>query len=248
MALPVLNAPTHELTLTSTGETIQFRPFLVKEEKILLMALESGDDKEMMRATKQIISNCVTEEIDIEKLPIFDIQYIFLKLRGQSIGDVVTLRFKHRDEKNEKGEVCDHIQEVNVDLSKIKPEPIEGHEKKIQLSDNIGVVMKYPQLDTFQKISNYDFENKTNNTFDAIFDIMSDSLEMIYQDDEVFYKDDHTNEEIMEFFGSLNTKQFEKIRTFFTTMPYLRHEFDYTCEKCGCKEHVVLNGIEDFFA
>ena len=117
MALPVLNAPTHELTLTSNGETIKFRPFLVKEEKLLLMALESNDDDEMMRAMKQLIKNCVLSDIDIEKIPLFDVQYIFLQIRCQSVGEEITLRFKHPDDKNSKGEKCEHIQDVKINLS-----------------------------------------------------------------------------------------------------------------------------------
>jgi len=108
--------------------------------------------------------------------------------------------------------------------------------------------MKYPQLDTYQKLAQYDFENKTGDTVNAIFDIMINSLDMIYQNDQVFYKDDHSKEELSEFFGSLNPTQFDKIRDFFATMPYLRHEFEYECEKCKCKESVSLSGIEDFFA
>ena len=130
MALPVLNAPTHELTLTSTGETIQFRPFLVKEEKLLLMALESGDEKEMMRSMKQIISSCVMNEVSIDKLPLFDIQYLFLNIRSQSVGETSQLRFKHPDDTNSKGETCTHIQDVEINLKEIKPEAVKGHTKK----------------------------------------------------------------------------------------------------------------------
>ena len=245
MALPVLNAPTHELTLTSTGETIQFRPFLVKEEKILLMALESNNENEMLKAMKQIISNCVIEELNIDKLPIFDIQYIFLKLRSESVGDRVTLRFKHPDNVNSKGDECNHIQEVEIDLSKIKPEKMDGHNTKIELDNNIGVVMSYPNIDMFAKFGNVE---DGANAFEMILDIISNDIEMIYQGDDVFYKDDHTTDELKEFLGSLNNVQFEKIKSFYQTMPYLRHEFDYTCDKCGCSEHVSLNGIEDFFA
>ena len=147
MALPVLNAPTHELTLTSNGETIKFRPFLVKEEKLLLMALESNDDDEMMRAMKQLIKNCVLSDIDIEKIPLFDVQYIFLQIRCQSVGEEITLRFKHPDDKNSKGEKCEHIQDVKINLKEIKPEAREGHTTKIDLSPDIGVVMSYPNID-----------------------------------------------------------------------------------------------------
>ena len=245
MALPVLNAPTHELTLTSTGETIQFRPFLVKEEKLLLMALESGDTNEMINAIKQIVSSCVITEINFDNIPLFDLQYIFLQLRSQSVGEVIQLRFKHPDDKNSKGETCDHIQDVEINIKNIKPEKLEGHTTKIQLTDDVGVVMKYPKFNFYNELSNVD---ESKDAFDAIFKIMSNSIEMIYRGEEVFYSEDHTNEEITEFLGSLNTKQFETIREFFQTMPNLRHEFDYNCDKCGCKEHVILTGIEDFFA
>ena len=247
MALPVLNAPTHELTLTSTGETIQFRPFLVKEEKLLLMALESGDDKEMMRSMKQIISSCVMNDIDVEKLPIFDIQYLFLSMRSVSVGEEIDLRFKHPDDLNSNKEECKHIQDVKINLKQIKPTSLEGHTKKIDLSDSVGVVMKYPGLDMYNRFNKFDNDEEVN-AIDAVFDIMIDNIEMIYQDDSVFYTDDHTKEEMLDFLNSLNTKQFEDMRNFFQTMPYLRHEFDYVCDGCGCTEHVTLSGIEDFFA
>ena len=244
MALPVLNAPTHELTLTSTGETIQFRPFLVKEEKLLLMALESGDDKEMMRAMRQIISGCVMNEVSIDKLPLFDIQYLFLNIRSESVGQTSQLRFKHPDDINSKGETCTHIQDIEINLKEIKPEAVEGHTKKIDLTDDVGVTMIYPGFDMYDKIVKLQDES----ALDVIFDIISASIEMIYKGEEVFYAEDHTKEELIDFLNSLSSIQFNKIRNFFQTMPYLRHEFDYTCEKCGCKEHVTLAGIEDFFA
>ena len=244
MALPVLNAPTYELTLSSSGETIQYRPFLVKEEKILLMALESGDEKEMMRSMKQIISSCVMNEVDIEKLPLFDIQYLFLNIRSLSVGEKSILRFKHPDELNSNNEKCEHIQEVEIDLKGIKPEQLPGHNKKIDLTSDIGLTMSYPGFDMYDKIISLQDES----ALDVIFDIVSESIEMIYKGDEIFYAEDHSKEDLIEFLNSLSTLQFNKIRNFFQTMPYLRHEFDYTCEKCGCKEHVVLTGIEDFFA
>ena len=246
MALPVLNAPTHDLTLTSTGETIQFRPFLVKEEKLLLMALESNDDDEMMRAMKQLINNCVLSDIDIEKIPLFDIQYIFLQIRCQSVGEEITLRFKHPDDKNSKDEECTHVQDVKIKLTDIKPEAREGHTTKIELSNDIGVVMKYPNIDMFKTFS--DTEGNTEVALELIFDIIIKNIEMIYQKDEVFYAEEHTKEEMHEFLNSLNSGQFNKIRDFFQTMPYLRHEFEYTCDKCGCSENVNLAGVEDFFA
>ena len=244
MALPVLNAPTHEMTLTSTGETLQFRPFLVKEEKILLMALESNDDKEMIRTMKQIISNCIITEVNIEKIPLFDIQYLFLNIRSKSIGETSRLRFKHPSELNSKDEECKHIQDVEINLKDIKPKAIEGHTKKIDLTNDVGVTMEYPNLDMYDKIVALQDET----AIDAIFDIIANSVEMIYSGEDVFYAADHTKEEVLEFLNSLSSIQFNKIRTFFQTMPYLRHEFDYTCDKCSCKEHVTLTGIEDFFA
>ena len=248
MALPVLTAPTHDLTLTSTGETIQFRPFLVKEEKILLMALESNDENEMMRAMKQIISSCILNDIDIEKLPIFDIQYLFIRMRSESVGEKVDLRFKHPEDKNSNNDECKHIQDIEINLKNIKPESLEGHTKKIDLSNDIGVVMKYPGLDLYDKFSQFETGETGISSVDSIFDIMIQNIEMIYQGDNAYYTEDHTKDEMTEFLNSLNTKQFDQLRNFFQTMPYLRHEFDYTCDKCGQTEHVSLNGIEDFFA
>ncbi len=246
MALPVLNAPTHELTLTSTGETIKFRPFLVKEEKILLMALESGNEDDMLNAMKQIITNCIIGEIDLEKIPLFDIQYIFLKLRGHSVGEKIQLRFKHPEDTNSKGDKCEHVTDIEIDLSTIKPEKLEGHTQKIDLTSEIGVTMSYPTIDMFQKFSQ--FQEDQSVAIESIFGIMVTHIDMIYQGEDVFYKDEHSEEELHDFLNSLTSEQFEKIRNFFQTMPYLRHEFDFTCDACGCSEHVELNGLEDFFA
>jgi hypothetical protein len=246
MALPVLTAPTHEMTLTSTGETIQFRPFLVKEEKLLLMALESNDDDEMMNAMKQLINNCIITVLDIEKLPLFDIQYIFLQIRCQSVGNNVELRFKHPENKNSKDEECKHIQDISIDLSNIKPEAKEGHSKKLALSNDIGVVMKYPNIDMFKTFTNT--ENNTEEALSTIFDVIIKNIEMIYQGENAFYAEEHTKEELLEFLNSLSSAQFNKIREFFQTMPYLRHEFEYTCDSCGCIESVNLAGVDDFFA
>lgn len=246
MALPVLNAPTHEMTLVSNGQTIKFRPFLVKEEKILLMALESNDENEMTNAMRQIISNCVIDDIDIDDLPIFDIQYIFLQLRSKSVGEVVTLTFKHPDNLNKEKQECKHVQQVEINLANVKPTSTGEHSNKIDLTPEIGVTMKYPKLDFYSKL----MEMATNEdaTIQSMFDIMTSSIDMIYQGDNVFYRTDHSEEEMNDFLNSLTASQFDKIRNFFQTMPYLRHEFDYTCGGCGSTEHVMLNGIEDFFA
>ena len=246
MALPVLNAPTHEMTLVSNGQTIKFRPFLVKEEKILLMALESNNDGEMLNSMKQIINNCVLDDIDVEELPLFDVQYIFLQLRSKSVGEVVELRFKHPDDKNLNGEECKHEQNVKINISDIKPSSLQGHSNKIQLTPDIGVTMKYPKIDIFRKMMLMD--QNDSSSVEAIFDIMISSIDMIYQGDEIFYKDDHSEEEMNNFLSSLTSEQFNKLRDFFQTMPYLRHEFEYKCTKCGVEQKVMLNGIEDFFA
>ncbi len=248
MALPKLDTPLYDLTLTSNEKIVKYRPFLVKEEKILLMALESNQDVEMYNAMKQILNNCIInkKDIDIDKLPIFDVQYLFLQLRAKSVGEIAEVTLKHPNGKNKKGENCNGVQQLEINLSEIKPKIGETHSKNISINDNIGVSMKYPTLDFFEKIEEKQDEEEP--VVDALFNAIADSIEYIYQGDDIFYAEEHSKEEILDFINNLNNEQFEKLKNFFSTMPTLEHKANYICSACGSEEELVLNGVEDFFA
>jgi len=247
MALPKLDVIYHEMNIISKKETIRFRPFLVKEEKILLMALESGEEAEMVKATKQILNNCIlNDDIDIEKLPLFDMQYMFLQLRAKSVGEISELKVRHPNGKNSLGDECNHMTDLRIDLSKIKPLINENHTPKIQLNDSVGISMKYPTLEILLKMENIDENEKSS--VESIFDIMADCIDFIYDKDEVYYSNEHSREELIEFISSLNTQQFNKIRDFFNTMPAMVHHESYICSKCGQKETLTFYGVESFFS
>lgn len=247
MTLPIMNTPTYTLELVSNNKSITYRPFLVKEEKILLMALEGGDEKEMINATKNIISSCVSsDDFNINNIPLFEIQYIFLQIRAKSVGNIVEVNLRHPNGKNKDGQNCDGIQTISIDLSEIKPKIPQGHSKKIQLTNDIGVVMKYPTMNFFEKLNKLDEQNE--NAVNAIFEVITDSIDYIYQGENNYYSNEYSKEELTEFVNNLNSQQFEKIRNFFSTMPVISHEEKFKCSKCGSEEVLTLNGIDDFFA
>lgn len=227
MPLPKLNVPIYETKLPSTNEVIRYRPFLVKEEKILLTALESNETNSMLLAIKTIIGNCIQSEIDVEKLPMFDIEYLFLQLRSKSVGEKIEIGLK-----------CDKCEKVNtntIDLEKIQVHHHENHEKKFMLDDKIGIVMSYP---IFQRIEGIE-EN--------VMEIVKDCIEMIFTEEETFERDSFKSAELDEFIDSLNSEQFLKIRKFFETMPKLKHEVEYTCSECNHVNVVTLEGLNSFF-
>lgn len=247
MTLPIINTPTYTLELISNNKSITYRPFLVKEEKILLMALEGGDEKEMIAATKNIISSCIIDsDFDINNIPLFEIQYLFLQIRSKSVGEVVEVTLKHPNGKNKEGNECDGIQTISINLSEVKPKIPKGHSKKIELTDKIGVVMKYPTMNFFEKLNKLDEQNEK--AINAIFEVITDGIDYIYQEENVYYSNEYSKEELTNFVNNLNSKQFEKIRNFFSTMPTISHEETFKCSKCGSQEVLTLNGIDDFFA
>jgi len=247
MALPTLDTPIYDIFLTSLDKTIKYRPFLVKEEKILLMAIESNDEKEMYDAMKTILKNCILEKnIDVESLPIFDVQFLFLQLRAKSVGEVAEVTLRHPNGENKKGEKCDGIQPIEINLNDIKPTVPKNHTKIIKLSDKIGVSMMYPTLDFFKKID--DMQTQEKGVVESLFDSIANSIEYIYQGEEIFYANEHSKEELLDFLNSLNNAQFEELRNFFSSMPSIQHKETYTCPKCGSQEELTLSTVEDFFA
>ena len=233
MSLPQLVSPEFTTEIPSTKQKIKFRPFLVKEEKILLMASEGNDPAEMQRAVKSILSNCILTKIDVSNLATFDLEYLFLKLRGKSVGEEIELLMKHSSKSE-----CKHQTTVKMNLDDIK---IVGKvsDGKIMLDDKIGVKLKYPTFDEVAKMS----ENQSNT--EIIYKTMAMLIEYVYTEEEVY--NDFTDEEMEEWITKLNQKQFAKITDFLANMPKLSQKVEWTCSKCGEKDTVVLEGLQAFF-
>jgi hypothetical protein len=239
MPLPKIATPTYELELPSTGETIQYRPFLVKEEKLLVIALESEDMKQITTAIKSVIKNCIlTKGIKVEELPTFDIEYLFLNVRGKSVGETLDVNV-----------ICPDDQEtqvsISIELDDIKVQKDESHTNKIKVDDSIMMEMKYPSLDQFIK-NNFDFNDK--NAMEQSFELIASCIGTIYTEDEVWASADCTKKEMNEFLESMNSSQFKSIEKFFETMPKLSHTIKVTNPKTKVESEVVLEGLASFFA
>ena len=237
MALPKLGYPTYELELPSTGKTIKYRPFLVKEEKVLLLALDSKDEKQVINAVKDLIKNCVTTRIKVDTLPSFDLEYLFLKIRGASIGENIILTVTCLDDNETQVEANINIDEVEV----FKP---EGHDKKIMFDDKTGIVMRYPSMKEFVEREFLQKEMKT----EEVYDYIADSIDQIFDDEEVYDSSTTTKKEFRTFVDSLTTKQFEKIQQFYTTCPKLSHTFKVVNPNTGKESEYTVEGLQSFFA
>ena len=236
MALPKLTTPTYELEIPSTDEKIKYRPFLVREEKILLIALESGESEDIIIAIKDIVTECTYGKVDLGKMPMFDVEYIFLQIRAKSVGEVSTLRLLCPDDK-------ETYVNVDIDLSEIMVQVDKGHNPKIELTDEMGMIMTYPSIDSLSATG------VTDITADNMLDVIGACILQIYdkKGEEVFETKDQTKKEISEFVESLNTKQFQEVQKFFDTMPKLKHTVEIDNPKTKVKSKVVLQGLNDFF-
>ncbi len=233
MTLPVINTPTYELVVPSTKETLVYRPFLVKEEKILLMAMEEEKDSQLNRALKQVVHNCTFEKIDVGKLPLFDLEYIFLRIRAKSVGEVAKIQVLCEDD----GET---YVPVEIDLESIEVEFQEDHSTKIELTEEIGIEMGYP---TFEFLNFKADETEVN----QLFDIISSSIERVYEGETVYEKADFSKKDLKVFLESLTSEQFLKVQKFFETMPRLRHKMEITNHNTKKKNEVTLEGLQAFF-
>ena len=232
MALPTLSTPTYELTVPSTKKKIKYRPFLVKEEKVLLLALESEDDKEIADAMKGLIKACVlTKGIDPDELATFDVEYIFLNIRGKSIGEDIDVKMVCPDDG--KTEIT-----TKIPIDKIKVRFTKGHTNQIQISDDLWVEMKYPNIDSLAI---------QEETVEDTFKLVSKSIKKIYNTEDVWDSSTTTEGEFMTFIESMNSKQFAKIQEFFTTMPKVKHKINVKNPKTEVESDLVLEGIQDFF-
>ena len=239
MALPKLNSPTYQLELPSTGKKIKYRPFLVKEQKILMMAQESKDEHEVLNAMTSLVNDCTFGKIDATNSPMFDVEYIFLRIRAKSVGEVSTLEYGHTDGVNYDGVKCDHITELKVNLEDIKAEKLEGHTDEVRISEQLYVKMKYPSL---MELSALDFADQESTDE---FKLVANCIDYVFDDNETYEAD--TEQEKISFVESMNTKQMTELGKFFDTMPRIRHEIPYTCEGCGQEDVLKLEGLSDFF-
>ena len=238
MPLPTLAIPEYTTILPSSQQEVVIRPFLMKEEKLLLMAAESEDIEDMGNATKQMLRNCVlTDGIDIDTLPSFDVEWLFVQIRGHSIGTEVELHLHHNDYDEESEEGCKHAQLVIFDLNSVEIKSVEGHEKILQLTDSIGMEMKYPTTDLIDEIN--------NSIGDDALQLISHCIESVFEDDKIY--NDFTEEESIEFLDSLNTEQFQQITNFFTSAPTIQSEISWVCDECKKGEAVILRGLEQLF-
>ena len=237
MALPKLNTPTYELEVPSTDEKIKYRPFLVKEEKILMIAMESKDNGQIVNAVKDIVSACTFNKLDIANLPMVDVEYIFLNIRAKSVGEVSKLKLLCPDDKKT-------YADVEVDLSKVEVQVDGEHTNKIELTDSMGMIMTYPTIDSFQEggIQTISASN--------MLEVVGSCILQIYEDngEKVFQAKDQTKKELTEFIESMNTSQFKQVQKFFDTMPKLKHTIKVKNPKTKKSSEITLTGLNDFFA
>ena len=237
MALPKLNTPTYELEVPSTDGKLKYRPFLVKEEKILMLAMESKENAQIIQAVKDIVSACTFEKLDVSSLPMFDIEYIFLNIRAKSVGEISKIKLLCPDDKKT-------YATVEVNLTEVEVQVDDKHTNKIELTDDMGVIMTYPTIDTFAEIGIEDI-NASN-----MLDVVASSILQIYEQkgEKVYNSKDQTKKELTEFVESMNSGQFKKVQNFFETMPKLKHTVKVTNSKTKKTSDVTLTGLNDFFA
>ena len=236
MALPKLDVPIYELTVPSTDEKIKYRPFLIKEEKILLIAMESGANEDVIQAVKQIVSECTFNTLKLGNMPMFDVEYIFLQIRSKSVGEVSKLKILCRDD----GETYANVE---VDLTEIEVQVNDDHTNKIELTDEMGVIMKYPTIDSFSTAGISDI------TPENMLDVIVACIDKIYdkKGEEVYDSKDSSKKELMDFVEQMNTTQFQDVQAFFDSMPKLRHEITVVNPKTKKENIVALSGLNDFF-
>ena len=237
MALPIIENPRYELTLPSSDVQVQFRPFVVKEEKILLMAMETKDNNEIVTATKDILKACTYEKLDIESLPMFDIEYLLLQIRSKSVGEVAKFKVICPDDKQTAAD-------VELDLSAVQVQVEDDHSNKVVIDEErkLGLVLNYPSLG----ITKAGFDvNKEN--VETMFNVVASCIDHIYEGDKTYPAKDSTKKELVEFLEGLSQQAFLKIKKFFDTMPQLRHEVEVTNPKTGIKSTVTFKGLQDFF-
>ena len=236
MALPKLTTPTYELEIPSTDAKVKYRPFLVKEEKILMMAMESKKNADIVQAVKDIVSECTFNKVDMSDLPMFDVEYIFLNIRAKSVGEVSKLKLLCQDDKKT-------YADVEINLNEVKVQVGEDHTNKIELDNGMGMIMAYPTIDSFKESGIKDI-NASN-----MLDVISSCVLQIYEEEgkKTYDSKDQTKKELTDFIEQLSTKQFKDVQKFFETMPKLKHEITITNPKTKKDSKITLTGLNDFF-
>jgi hypothetical protein len=235
MALPKINTPTYTMTVPSTGEQVSYRPYLVKEEKILMMAMETQDQRQMLQAIKQLISACTSGSVDVDKLTTFDIEYVFTKLRAKSVGEVARVEAPC--------ESCEGKNEVEVNLdSDVQITGATDRDMNIPLTGDVGLIMKFPNVNDVM-----DNLNTEADEFDQLLAVMVACIDSVYQGDQFFDIKGQSKQEIDEFIGSLSNDQFTKIREFFDEMPQTTAHLKFKCQSCGADNDIELKGLVNFF-
>lgn len=241
--LPKIDVPIYDLKLVSSGKTIRFRPFLVKEQKLLMMATQSENMKDTLNVVKQISKNCILDDIDVESLPIFDLEFIFLNLRARSVNEVINLQYKCNNKiKDEEGKenVCGSMEKFNINLLEITPINNPNHDKKIMLNNKLGIMMKYPTFEIVESI-------KSENENEVLMELLVKCIDYIFDDDKIYYSKDVSKDELTEFIDNLQQKDLEKIQQFFETAPKIKKNLSFKCKKCGYKEEIDVEGLQNFF-
>ena len=236
MALPQVALPTYELTVPSTGKKLKFRPFVVKEEKLLLLALESNDEKNIEDAVKQLLKGCIQSRVKIDDLPIFDLEFIFLQIRAVSVGEIIEMNVTCKDDNETKVK-------YNLNLAEVKVNFPEGHSKKIELSKKMGIVMKYPSMKEFIKTSIIGSALDADN----VLEVIAGCIDQIYDGEEVYDSSTTTKKEFTEFVEGLTNAQFEELQKFFETAPSLSHTFSVTNPNTGKESEFIIEGLASFF-
>ena len=240
MALPMNSTPTYNLVIPSTKKSVRYRPFLVKEEKSILIAQQSEDIVVMVDTLKDVIRSCILDKIDPESLATFDLEYIFTQIRAKSVGEIVELYFPcdvDHGEQNDKAKV-----KISIDLTKIEVEVPEGHSNKIELFDDVGIIMKYPTIELMTQLENTDSDD-----IDNIFNIVASCIDVIYEGDKIHYAKETKKQELLDFLYNLNSGQFVKVQNFFASIPRIKKEVEYDCPICGLHHKKTLEGMQSFF-
>lgn len=237
MALPMNSTPVYTLTVPSSGKSLKFRPFLIKEEKTLLIAQQSEDTTVMVDSLKEVIQSCIKDDLDVNTLATFDLEYLFTQIRAKSVGEIIDLMLLCDVCTDEKA-----VAKVSIDLTKLQVEKNPEHKAKIHLYNDVGIAMKYPTLDILKKM-----ENVNTNDLDEVFNIVVECIDYIYNEEEVFHAKEQTKQELLDFLNNLSSDQFADVQKFFETMPRLKHDINYACPVCNKEHNKVLEGLNSFF-
>ena len=244
MALPKIDVPVFEVKILSQKEPIKFRPFTVKEEKLFLIAKEAKDEKTVFNTILQVLNNCLLDKLDVNTLPLFDVETLFIHLRARSQGEMVELDYRCANDVSDGKEgtkKCNNLVHFDLNLMDIVPQKHEKHSDVIKLTDTIGIKMNYPNIKTVSQLAD-DLDDDAK-----LFNLVVSSIDYIYDKDNIHYAKDTDRKELEEFVDNLRTSDLEKVKSFFDTMPKLEKDLDFKCKKCGLEEKIHLEGLQSFF-